>query len=236
MRAALFPVLFVIITIFFSTICFLFGAIKRENAAHRAECWWAFCALKLAGVKIEADLGALKPGVQYIFISNHQSNFDIPVLLYALRGYNVRLVAKESLFRIPLFGSAMKKTGHIEIDRENRVKSVRALEEAVKASQRGRSILVFPEGSRNLDQEKLGEFKPGGMIIALRSSLELAPLVISGTAEVLSKGSMKAKSGVVKVKALPPFDPQKSYSLREREKMSQDLWLSMNKVYGEMHS
>ena len=76
--------------------------------------------LRMAGIKVDVDLSALDPKGHYVFMCNHQSLFDIPILFDALWDYHMRFVAKESLFRIPIYGKALGNAGHISLNRENR--------------------------------------------------------------------------------------------------------------------
>jgi hypothetical protein len=104
-RICLFP-----LTLVFSTLCWLCVGLGKNNAvSHRLECLWGRLVLLCGGIRVTADLSALTPETTYVFFANHQSNLDIPALFAALSGYNFRFLAKESLFRIPVFGPAMAR-------------------------------------------------------------------------------------------------------------------------------
>lgn len=223
------------LTFFFSSLCWLFARVGRDGRlSHRCECLWAKCLLWCAGVRIEADLSALDPGGVYLFMANHQSHMDIPILFAALSGYNFRFLAKESLFSIPVFGPAMRRMGHVAIDRQNRRKAMESIKEATDLVSRGIGLLVFPEGTRSLDFSRLGEFKTGGMIVALKCQAQVAPIIITGSGAILSKHARLVRPGVVSVHALTPFDPHASYTLKEREAFKNDLWARMDGAYQEM--
>ena len=103
MRSLFFQVAVVPLTLFFSSLCWLFARVGQHGRfAHQVECLWGKSLVWAAGVRIEADLSALDPKAAYIFMANHQSNLDIPILFAALTGYNFRFLAKDSLFAIPL--------------------------------------------------------------------------------------------------------------------------------------
>ncbi len=234
-RSLFFALAVVPVTLFFSCLCWLLAPVGADGRlAHRCECLWAKTLLWCAGVRVEADLAALDPDGVYIFIANHQSNLDIPVLFAALSGYNFRFLAKESLFSIPVFGPAMRRMGHVAVDRQNRRKAMESIQEASDLVSRGIGLLVFPEGTRSPDLSRLGEFKTGGMIVALKCQALVAPVVVSGSAGLLPKHGRRIRPGVVAVRALPPFDPHASYTLKEREAFKNDLWARMDGAYQEM--
>ncbi len=229
-----FLAVFPLLTLVVSCLCWLTAGIG-ENArlAHWLECQWARLALVLAGVRVHADLSALAPGQAYVFMANHQSQFDILVLFAVLRAWNVRFVAKESLFKIPVFGPAMLRTGHIPILRENSRKAMKSIDDAVDAASRGICVLIFPEGTRSTDVDHLGEFKIGGMIMALKCKLPVAPIIVHGSAGVLPRGSWVPRPGTVRIRALQPFDPALRFSLKQRDDFRQWLREHMEQAYQE---
>jgi len=195
---------------------------------------WGEQAVRLAGINIEADMGDVDPNGHYVFIGNHQSNLDIPVLYQLLKGNNVRYVAKKSLFEIPIYGPALRHAGHICIDRENRRSAMKSLNEAVEKAKAGISPVIFPEGTRNTNLEELMEFKVGAMIIALKSGLPVVPIVMTNTGRALGKGRYIVNNKpTIRVKALPVIDPSK-YTLKERDTFKDDLYEMMNTAYKEL--
>ena len=237
MRALLFKLAVVPLTFFFSSLCWLTARLDPAGqVAHALECLWAKSLVWTAGIRVEADLSALEPGQTYIFMANHQSHMDIPLLFATLKGYNFRFLAKDSLFRIPVFGPAMRRMGHVSIDRGNRRKAMESIQEAVELVSRGVGLLVFPEGTRSMDFSRLQDFKTGGMIVALKCRAKVAPLVLSGSGGVLPKHGRTLTPGVVRIRALPPFDAAAAYSLKQRETFKNDLWDRMDAAYQEMRS
>ncbi|MFZ5426927.1 MAG: lysophospholipid acyltransferase family protein [Thermodesulfobacteriota bacterium] len=234
LHKALFILVFPVLTALTCCLCWLTAGIG-ENArlAHWFERQWARLALKLAGVTVRADLSKLDPSVPYVFLANHQSHFDILVLFATLKHWNVRFVAKEELFRIPLFGPAMLKTGHIPILRENSRKAMKSIDDAAEAARRGISVLIFPEGTRAHTSKHLGEFKIGGMIMALKCERPVAPIIVTGTRKVLPRGSNLPSPGAVRVEALDPFDPRERFTMKKREDFR--VWIKehMEKAYQE---
>lgn len=235
MRSILFLAAVVPLTLFFSSVCWLLARVGRNGQiAHRLECLWAKCLLRAAGIRVEADLSALDPRGTYVFMANHQSHMDILILFATLSGYNFRFLAKESLFAIPVFGQALRRMGHVAIDRANRRKAMESIQEAVELVSRGVSLLVFPEGTRSLDFTRLQEFKTGGMIVALKCQAMVAPIILSGSGNILAKHGRRLTPGVVRLRALPPFDAAAAYTLKQREAFKNDLWDRMEAAYQEM--
>ncbi|MBU1040943.1 MAG: 1-acyl-sn-glycerol-3-phosphate acyltransferase [Proteobacteria bacterium] len=190
--------------------------------------------LRMAGIKVQADLSALDPNGHYVFMCNHQSLFDIPILFDVLRDYHMRFVAKESLFKIPIYGKALGNAGHISIRRENRRSAMKSLDEAAAAAQGGISPLIFPEGTRNTDLDKLMDFKVGAVVLALKCGLPVAPLVMDGTGKILPKGKRFFNPDQpVRLRALPPVDPS-AYTMKDREKFKDDMYALMNDAYQKL--
>jgi 1-acyl-sn-glycerol-3-phosphate acyltransferase len=228
LRNIIFYIAFFPLTLFFSAV-----AAASRRAAPWAARTWSTWIVRVAGLSVRADLAALDPAQRYIFIVNHQSQLDIPVLTHVLRARHVGFVAKESLFRIPLFGRALECAGHVSVDRGNPRRAMKSLEEAANKAREGANILVFAEGTRQRNLEALGEFKVGGMILALKTGLPVAPLVVHGTGEALPKGRLLLRRAPIRVRALPPV-PAGSYTLKQREQLRDDLHAMMNTAYQEL--
>ncbi|QLA17173.1 lysophospholipid acyltransferase family protein [Desulfolutivibrio sulfoxidireducens] len=227
-RLCLFP-----LTLVFSTLCWLCVGLGKNNAvSHRLECLWGRLVLLCGGIRVTADLSALAPGATYVFFANHQSNLDIPALFSVLSGYNFRFLAKDSLFRIPVFGPAMARVGHVAIERENRRKAMESIARAVEMVSSGVGLLIFPEGTRSTDFSTLGQFKTGGMIVALKCRCPVAPLIVTGSGRILPKGARRLRSGTIRITALPPVDVSR-YTLKDRDAFKQDMETLMRNAYLE---
>lgn len=237
LHKALFLLFFPLLTAITSCLCWLLAPVgKNSSLAHSLECLWARLGLALAGVRVQADLSRLVAGKAYVFMANHQSQFDILVLFAVLSRYNLRFVAKEELFKIPLFGPAMLRLGHIPILRENSRKAMKSIDDAVDAASRGICVLLFPEGTRSNTCEQLGDFKIGGMIMALKCALPVAPIIITGTWPVLPKGSWLPNRGNVRVEALEPFEPSQRFTIKQREEFRVWFKQHMDAAYKERAS
>ena len=130
----------------------------------------------------------------YVVMSNHQSHYDIPVLYYVLGG-RMRMVAKTELFKLPLFGRAIRDAGMIEVDRGNRQRAIASLTKAKAQLAAGTHIWLAPEGTRS-ETGELRPFKKGGFVLALDMEAPILPITIKGTRDVLPSHGMFSRKGV----------------------------------------
>ena len=195
------------------------------------ETTWARIIMAMSGSRIWVQEPELDTRAQYIFMVNHQSQLDIPLLSVVLSNYHPVFVAKASLFKIPIFGKAMLRRGHIPISSENRRQAMQSIEQAVKSAQKGNSIVIFPEGTRST--QELGDFKIGGIILALKTQLPVVPVLIQGTGYICPKGTCAVLPGQILVRILPPLNLHGKYSLKDREHFKADLWSLMHTHFVE---
>lgn len=177
---------------------------RSGNFPHNIGYVWARLILFFCNVKLHVDgREHLDPKQAYIFMPNHQSMVDIPVIYVAL-AHQFRWVAKVELFKIPIFGKAMLRCGYISIDRTNRKAAFASLQEAIRKIREGASVLIFPEGTRS-DDGTILPFKKGGFVMAVEAKALIVPVVITGTQAVMSKGRLRVTPGDVFVKIHPPI-------------------------------
>ncbi|WP_461209199.1 lysophospholipid acyltransferase family protein [Desulfocurvus sp. DL9XJH121] len=193
---------------------------------------WAGILCRATGAPLAVDLSALDPDRNYVFMANHQSQLDIPLLNHVLGSRKVGFVAKQSLFDIPLFGRASVAAGHIPIDRSNGRRAMKSIDAAAESAKNGAGVIIFPEGTRSEDLSKIHEFKVGGMLIALKSGLPVAPVVVTGTGFVLRKRCLRIRRAPIRVRALPPLETS-GYTLKDRERFMADLHAMMDAAYRE---
>jgi 1-acyl-sn-glycerol-3-phosphate acyltransferase len=159
---------------------------------------WSKQSLKIAGAPLTVKgLDNLDPKQSYIVCVNHQSLLDIPVLFRALP-IPIRFVAKKSLFHIPIFGWSMYIAGFVPVDRRGGKKARESLKIAARRIKNGRSVTVFPEGTRSPDG-KIHKFKAGAFIMAIESGAPILPVVINGTFELGPKSAIKVYPHPVEV-------------------------------------
>ncbi|MEM6794519.1 MAG: lysophospholipid acyltransferase family protein [Acidobacteriota bacterium] len=140
----------------------------------------------------------------YVFMANHQSMIDIPALIAEVPG-EVRFLAKKGLFKVPIFGWALKAGGFIPVDRGNKQAAAQIYQTAKKTLDSGRSILLFPEQTRSRSGELL-PFKRGGAVIALETGHAIVPVGLVGTRSARPVGSFRINPGTVEVRYGTPIE------------------------------
>ena len=169
--------------------------------------WIAHFALRAAGVKMDVQgLEKIPAGRACLFMSNHLSNLDPPIIVPSLPGHVVVMVKKE-LMSIPLLGTAMKMVGYVAVERGQREKTMATLAAAEASLRAGRHMFVFPEGTRSRDGELL-PFKKGSFELAMRAGVPVVPVAIWGTETMLRKGAWKIRPGVAHVRVLDAIYPE----------------------------
>jgi 1-acyl-sn-glycerol-3-phosphate acyltransferase len=162
--------------------------------------------VRLAGVTIEVrGLEQLDPGRNYIFLSNHVSNLDPPVLVPSIPGRCSVLVKKE-VFRIPIFGTAMRMADLVPVDRHNREAAIDSVHAAVEVMQHHVHMVIFVEGTRSRDGRLL-PFKKGPFHLAMEVGAPVVPVTILGTYECWPKGTFAVRPGTATLIFHPPVEP-----------------------------
>lgn len=157
-----------------------------------------------AGVRIRVvGRERLDPAQNYLFMPNHCSNVDPPVVAAALRR-DTRMLAKASLFRIPLFGQALRFAGFVPVERERREAAIAAVEKAAEGLRRGLDFVVFPEGTRSRDDELL-PLKKGPFFMALAGGVPVVPIRLTGSRRVMPRGGTVIRSGEIGVEIREPI-------------------------------
>jgi 1-acyl-sn-glycerol-3-phosphate acyltransferase len=208
----------ILVTLIIGVFIILFTLIEpRGTLGRKLARLWAELLLKTLHIPVTMEgLANLVPGQTYVFAANHRSQFDIFVLLAMLPG-EFGWVAKKSLFQIPVFGQALGRMGNVSIDRSNLQQAVKSLNRAAALVQGGRSIIIFPEGTRATSKELL-PFKKGVFIMALKAGQPIVPISISGTLAIQPRGSLHLRPGPVKVVISPPIDPR-DFRRRPKEEL-----------------
>ncbi len=181
--------------------------------------------VKAAGIRVRVDgTENLQPGVHYIFLSNHVSNLDGPILLPSIPGMTSVLLKRE-LMKIPLLGTAMRMGKYVPVSRGNsREEAEQSVKVAAEVLQSGLHITVFPEGTRSPDG-KLLPFKKGAFFLAEGTGAPIIPVVVSGTERMMPRGSRCIRPGEAYVRFLTPIRPQDASSredLMERVRVAME--------------
>jgi len=206
----------------------LFALVIRRH--FWAVCWCKWLLL-LLGIRIKVVKEAeLSEGRVYVFMANHQSQLDIPVLEKVLERYNIRFLAKRSLFQIPFFGWGMKALGYVPVEREDPKEGLKSLLLCVEKLKQGISLVIFPEGTRSPDGRLL-PFKSAGFMVPIKAGVPVVPVVIKGTREILPKGRLwfSFKRKEVQVFVGSPIETQ-GYSLKQRKELSDLVRAQMERL------
>jgi 1-acyl-sn-glycerol-3-phosphate acyltransferase len=181
---------------------------------YRVAMWVTNAGVRAAGIKIEIDgFENIPAGRSCIFMCNHVSNLDPPVLLPLLPGRSSVLLKKE-LMNIPILGRAMRMADFVPVERGSRRDAAKAsVDAAVKALKSGLNIVVFPEGTRSRDG-RLSAFKKGPFFLAQETGAPIVPIAISGTQTMMHKGSSAIVPGLARIQLLPAIEPSQ-YATRE---------------------
>lgn len=202
---------------------FLFHAwwARRIDPLYRIGGWGARMGLWLAGIRIQVSGEENLPqGRPCVYMANHQSNVDPPVLFVVLPP-RIALIGKKQVFSIPVLGTALRLADFVPIDRENPEAARAAVDEALDHLQRGVSFLVYPEGTRSPDG-RLQRFKHGVFVLAIRAGVPIVPITVDGAEVVMPKGKWEIYPGLVRVTIHPPVETRQR-SLRERGRLALEV-------------
>jgi 1-acyl-sn-glycerol-3-phosphate acyltransferase len=173
--------------------------------AHRCARAWSWLILRTTGVRVTVEgLNKLEPGRTYIFVANHQSHYDTPVIFSSLP-YQLRIIAKASLAQFPVLGWHLKRGRHLFVDRSHPdragiLKRWRAL------VTQGLSLIIYAEGTRSPDG-RVARFKAGSFLLAIQAALPIVPLSVIGTRAVMPKGRLRTEPADVRLIVHAPIQP-----------------------------
>lgn len=189
--------LFIYISILYLPIIAMKDERTGVKLARKKLRWLSRIVLKSLGVKLRViyknrkNINALEREKGIIFVCNHQSNLDIPVIVSALH-IDVGFVAKKEMKSWPFFNIWMKRSKCVFLNRENPREGIKDIKEAVKVVKDGYPIVIFPEGERTLDGEIL-RFKKGSFKLATETNGIIVPLTLKGTFDIQKRGEWKMK-------------------------------------------
>lgn len=177
----------VVLTLFTAVFTMIFVPFRNAEFVHRVQQFWSrsFYRLMFLPVTVEG-LEYIQPGQSYVFVSNHQSMFDV-WLIYGWLPVIFKWLMKAELRKVPFVGIACKAAGHIFVDRKNPKAAMESMENIKKQLKDGVCTVIFPEGTRTKDGQ-VGRFKRGAFQIALDLKLPIIPISLSGCYDVLPKG------------------------------------------------
>jgi 1-acyl-sn-glycerol-3-phosphate acyltransferase len=210
LMAVLWSWIYVIPLIILSTACFgvvsfvisLFDRTPPRQL--RVARVWARSLLRIAGVRVTVEgLDRIRPGGNYVFVSNHVSYMDIPVVLGNIPE-EFLFLAKAGLFKIPMLGTHLKTAGHVLVPLGDPRSAIKTLQHTAALLHDGRSTLVFPEGGRS-ETGMLQEFKDGAAFLAIRAQIPVVPLAMIGMHGILPMHSLTFHRGHVTLRIGEPI-------------------------------
>ena len=216
LRAYLFLSVFVPFTFLCATSALFWTLMDSSGRfyAFHARLWSRF-SLALVGIGVTIRGMEHLPDGPIIFMSNHQSNFDILALL-ANMPRQIHWIAKKELFDIPVFGLSMRRGGYISLDRSDGRKALKSMDNAAAVIRAGKSVVLFPEGTRSRDL-KLLPFKRGGFMLALRAGVPVLPITINGSGRINPAGRTRIYRGNITITLHPPLLPTTNVSREKAE-------------------
>jgi len=235
LHTAIIVVWVVSVTILLGILVILIALVSRKgNLPHLIARAWARSILLVSGIRVRiSGLENLDLNQSCILMPNHQSNFDIPVLLGCLP-VQFRWLAKAELFKIPIFGRGMRGCGYISIDRSNRKSAFLSLKEAAEKIRSGVSVLIFPEGTRSRDGH-IQTFKKGGFVLSVDAGVPIVPIVITGTRHIMPKGRLLIRAQPVEMKILEPI-PTSGYTRKTKDDLMQTVRETIRTTFNESTS
>jgi 1-acyl-sn-glycerol-3-phosphate acyltransferase len=205
------------------TVCFLIPAItvytivlgtisivsslfdRRGYLAHGCARVWSWMILKTTGVRVSLEgLERITPGTTYIFVSNHQSIYDTPVIFASLP-YQLRIIAKESLAHFPVLGWHLKRGRHLFVDRKHPDRAG-ILDRWRALVSEGLSLIIYAEGTRSPDGH-VAKFKALSFLLAIKARLPIVPVAVIGTRRVMPKGRLRTEPADVGLIIHDPIQP-----------------------------
>jgi 1-acyl-sn-glycerol-3-phosphate acyltransferase len=172
---------------------------------------------RLVGVHMRVEgIELIPPGV-CIFVANHSSNVDPPAIVGAIPR-RIAILAKDSLFRIPIVSQAFRLAHFVPVDRSDREAAIASVDKAIEYLQQGVSFLIYPEGTRSADGRLL-PFKKGSFVMAIKAGVPILPMACAGAHRVMRKGELRIHPGEIVVRFLPPISAS-GYTLEQRDELT----------------
>jgi 1-acyl-sn-glycerol-3-phosphate acyltransferase len=212
----------VLLTVFFGTLATLIGLVDRsERGIEWVAHTWIHWVLRVCAVEVAASgLENVRADQPAVFMSNHQSHFDVAAIVETLP-VRWRFVAKRELVRVPFFGWGLALGGHVIIDRSDRSQAVQSLKAAAERIRHGTNVIIFPEGTRS-ETGELQPFKSGGFHLAVEAGVPIIPVSVSGSRGITPKRSLKIHGGRVRVVYGKPI-PTQGRASEDREALKAEV-------------
>jgi len=192
-------------TIVAGTVSLTSTLFRGSRLAHRCMQWWSWGILATTGVTVSpSGIERVPPKRSYVFVSNHSSFYDIPVIYWHLP-FDMRIIAKASLGAFPFIGWHLRRAGHVLVQRDNPGASAFAQVKTLMAG--GHSLIVFPEGTRSADGN-VGRFRSGIFQLAIEAGLPVVPIAVTGTHHVMPKNQLTTSPGHATLEVFDPIETE----------------------------
>jgi 1-acyl-sn-glycerol-3-phosphate acyltransferase len=193
------------------------GLCGESDVSERLMRGWCRFVLFCAGARVVARIHPLDPSRSYVFVSNHTSNIDVPAIV-SVSPAPLRFITKRELSRVPLFGWAARRMGHLFIDRRDSHGAAKVISDRVARGLQGIGLFFFAEGTRSTTDELL-PFKKGAAVAAIDAALDCVPIGVAGARSVLApKGFSLFRPGTIAVVFGPPI-PIAGHTLADRDRL-----------------
>jgi 1-acyl-sn-glycerol-3-phosphate acyltransferase len=200
-----------LLTLFWSVPVLLFSFFDpHAERSARFIRLWARCVLWVCGITLRVQgRERLDPTRAYLFMANHQSNIDIPILMAAFETLQVRWVSKQEVRKVPVIGLCLARTHQVLVDRESPSQAIAVIRQVRSLLGAGISVIFFPEGTRTRDGN-LQPFKPGGFAVAVGAGVPVVPITVNGSRAIWPPGGLDLRPGTVEVDFSAPIvvDPK----------------------------
>jgi 1-acyl-sn-glycerol-3-phosphate acyltransferase len=223
LRARLFLLAFIPLTFLLALSAIICSFFDRSGGLYH---WharlWSRLGLWMAGVRVEVTgMDKIPADIPVIYMSNHQGNFDILALFQAIpRRFS--WIAKEELFKVPVFGHSMARAGYVPLDRgAGGRRALKSMERAAALIREGRSVVVFPEGTRTPDGALL-PFKQGGFLLAGKAAVPIVPVTINGSMQINPRNRLELYPGTIRIRFAEPV-PAERVAGKDRERLMEEV-------------
>ncbi|TWT07757.1 1-acyl-sn-glycerol-3-phosphate acyltransferase [Planococcus sp. CPCC 101016] len=179
---------------------------EYDQLIHTEPQKWAAGIMKRTGSSVTIDGLEKLPDGPVLFVSNHEGNFDIPVLLSSIPK-PFGFISKKEVKKFPIIPMYMEQMNCVFLDRTDRRSALKSITDTIEKLKEGHSILIFPEGTRSKGEE-MGEFKSGFMRIAKDAGVPIIPIAIQGTSDIMEKNNNKVLPASVTVHLLDPISSE----------------------------
>jgi 1-acyl-sn-glycerol-3-phosphate acyltransferase len=217
-------------TVIFGLASVPFGFFDKDGSVlHAFARAWSKLILKtiLSPVKI-TGLEQIDPSRTHVYAVNHASALDIPVL-YACLPFQFRIVHKKELLSYPIVGWHLKRSGQVCVDQQNPAKSIGMIKSAVRTLKQGMPLVIFPEGGRCADG-RIQPFLPGAFFLAIKAQVDIVPIALVGTYELLPMDTYHIKSRPLDMRIGPPISTD-GLTLHDMEELSRKVQQEVESLY-----